>query len=1113
MSGGSSADIMILVPSQFSEEETINMKMQQQISQQNSGYQQFLQRQLQFNQDHQNVQTQLSQYSQGSSQKHKNVNNHNQNRLRLAVSQDQNEVSIENLDSDSSKPKKKISSQQLHQSQEIGTLNITTTKSPTDPKWNKMTQEDYQTQLQNQPVNEMPYIQQQPRQCQQPSQGIAPSGFKQPKQQLLLQSANNGKLNSGRNENMLLQSHSSESTRTTNTLSGQGFSGTDAKKRRKQPFNYNDQLQSLNEVANQNSQQQKQTEFSEINEENEFILLEQLRNKRETLNRKESSSSNEETKVQLFNNQYIISNDQPGFKKQLTGQQKPSQQLSAYLTPSNKPSMKSINQSQQVIKYLCCICKKERELIFLNNQYLASSFLGKDQICQQCKGSMDNTIQRLNQGASQSPMSSLILSPSAKRLQNDNSRLQNLILSPNSRAFHENTGILSQIKSDNSQSLDQSQSLKDLLPSNSSQQLIQKKQNQIQIQNQLHQNKLALDNIDDSSSNEDDDEGNEFEEYKTINELQQTGAILSRGNSSDLESPQVMIKQNSLNEELQLISQYRLLKQERNQANAQVKNQVDLTSIEENSQSQSLDKSRKILTLNQIDKESSVGSKEEFNCTISETSNISASTDREQVMLNLENVLFIEDRLHLVYERLRSNNYLEETFKIIELCEDWWELLRQEASLFEVYKIFKDEQTQKNLRKSLIIQMIVVSLLGYLLSQEEHQNFIAYFRNLSLYMHQNFLILVQYIMDRFPQEMIPANVWAEQLNKVIKTKVQKKLSKSERLKNLKQNVDILVNILKTINTKALQEKQKKSDPIKSEIYSHQIFQAIADILKGLEKMTFKEAKDIMGKSLREDYSILEQQSAQQNQLRKQAAELASQVQVDNTLALIPSPYVKNPTKMKYTLVLDLDETLLHYYEKNEYEGELRIRPGADEFLRLLSDHYEIMIFTAAMQDYADWALDHFQHKDCISYRLYRQHALPFGGFYVKDLSRIGRDISKMIIVDNIAENFQLQPENGIFIKSWFADLQDTALLELGPLLVSISESNINDVTEALKLFRLHMLEQMAKGIMNPTQHLAQNIKEILKNHTENQNKMQQNHSKQKDEISMLSSRSGTSKKQ
>jgi CTD small phosphatase-like protein 2 len=54
--------------------------------------------------------------------------------------------------------------------------------------------------------------------------------------------------------------------------------------------------------------------------------------------------------------------------------------------------------------------------------------------------------------------------------------------------------------------------------------------------------------------------------------------------------------------------------------------------------------------------------------------------------------------------------------------------------------------------------------------------------------------------------------------------------------------------------------------------------------------------------------------------------------------------------------------------------------------------------------------------------------------FVKDLSRIGRDMSKTIIVDNVAENFQLQPDNGIFIKSWFDDMNDTALSELAPLL-------------------------------------------------------------------------------
>ena len=47
------------------------------------------------------------------------------------------------------------------------------------------------------------------------------------------------------------------------------------------------------------------------------------------------------------------------------------------------------------------------------------------------------------------------------------------------------------------------------------------------------------------------------------------------------------------------------------------------------------------------------------------------------------------------------------------------------------------------------------------------------------------------------------------------------------------------------------------------------------------------------------------------------------------LTLVKAPYLNDQPLKPYTLVLDLDETLLHYYEKSEYEGELKIRPGAD----------------------------------------------------------------------------------------------------------------------------------------------------------------------------------------
>lgn len=50
------------------------------------------------------------------------------------------------------------------------------------------------------------------------------------------------------------------------------------------------------------------------------------------------------------------------------------------------------------------------------------------------------------------------------------------------------------------------------------------------------------------------------------------------------------------------------------------------------------------------------------------------------------------------------------------------------------------------------------------------------------------------------------------------------------------------------------------------------------------------------------------------------------------------------------------------------------------------------------------------------------------------MSKIGRDLSKTIIIDNLWENFQFQHENGIFIKSWYEDPKDNSLMELVPLL-------------------------------------------------------------------------------
>jgi CTD small phosphatase-like protein 2 len=83
-----------------------------------------------------------------------------------------------------------------------------------------------------------------------------------------------------------------------------------------------------------------------------------------------------------------------------------------------------------------------------------------------------------------------------------------------------------------------------------------------------------------------------------------------------------------------------------------------------------------------------------------------------------------------------------------------------------------------------------------------------------------------------------------------------------------------------------------------------------------------------------------------------------------------------------------------------------IRPFCIEFLETMSKYYEIIIFTAAMQDYANWVIDNIDpSNEMIKHRFFRQHTINNENVHIKDLSRIGRDLSKMIIIDNVADNF------------------------------------------------------------------------------------------------------------
>ena len=151
-----------------------------------------------------------------------------------------------------------------------------------------------------------------------------------------------------------------------------------------------------------------------------------------------------------------------------------------------------------------------------------------------------------------------------------------------------------------------------------------------------------------------------------------------------------------------------------------------------------------------------------------------------------------------------------------------------------------------------------------------------------------------------------------------------------------------------------------------------------------------------------------------------------------------APFLPPLDKNKYTysLVLDLDETLVHTLPET---NKTLIRPGVDTFLKELAPFFEIIIFTAGVQEYADSLLNQIdkEHK-LIQHRLYRQHCTFEKSGNVKDMSKLGRDLSKVIIIDNISDNFKIQSQNGIFITPWLGNENDNELFQLIPILKEIN---------------------------------------------------------------------------
>jgi TFIIF-interacting CTD phosphatase-like protein len=171
---------------------------------------------------------------------------------------------------------------------------------------------------------------------------------------------------------------------------------------------------------------------------------------------------------------------------------------------------------------------------------------------------------------------------------------------------------------------------------------------------------------------------------------------------------------------------------------------------------------------------------------------------------------------------------------------------------------------------------------------------------------------------------------------------------------------------------------------------------------------------------------------------------------------ISPPFLTNPCTKKYTLVLDLCDTLINIQYK-DINGENIIpnfRPGLFSFLSTIKPYYELVSFTNESKEFSDKILKEIEknNKNYFDYNLWKDHTTFHRNKFVKDISKLGRDIRKIIIIDDDPTNFELNPDNGIQISPYLGEStkDDTALFELKKLLILFNKNGGDDIRKAIK---------------------------------------------------------------
>ena len=428
---------------------------------------------------------------------------------------------------------------------------------------------------------------------------------------------------------------------------------------------------------------------------------------------------------------------------------------------------------------------------------------------------------------------------------------------------------------------------------------------------------------------------------------------------------------------------------------------------------------------------------------------------KRREVINIEDILLLEEKFFDVHVSISTkSNISNECFEFINFYN--------QSSLYNKLETYFKEYQAKNIVHCSIILTIFDIILIYHISFN-----ILFFNNFSNLLsaiikmnHQSYLLICNYISNKVSSSE-QDNIWVKKLRNMLNNNIHHLDLKNNKdfetfiIKKNLNNSDLSIPLIE-INYYIYSTQKLITIILKNLPNNDEMKSILIDIYNNLFDISPTDLNDFFIKKI---FRILNKNAS--------IGILPDISLLNNIFPKMKVPFLPYPqNNKKFTLVLDLDETLVSFKicpEKNK--GLLRLRPGLIEFLEEMKKNYELIIFTSATSEYADPLLSAIEkNKKYFDYKLYRQHTIIYNNEIVKDISKIGRPLDKVIIVDNLVQNFRLQKENGIMIKAfWGEDNYDTALIELKDILNKIAHE-FSDVRVGLQKYKDDILCKVSSSV-------------------------------------------------